>query len=222
MNHEEHDEKSEASNGEGIERREVLKAAITLGLGLSAANMIDWSFAQQQTETDPKKMPPQPGDWFVFSQGSEKGKLVTVDDIPMGGPQVFAWPAKVSSMGDNPEIQVVRDGNRQNEVLLARFSEDAYDGSTKQYTTADGVVAYAATCTHQCCIVSDWEAQQGLLHCPCHGSEYNPLNGAKPQPGSPAPRPLPTLPLKKKGTNASYPEVADGFRTQVGCGPIRH
>jgi thiosulfate dehydrogenase [quinone] large subunit len=60
---------------------------------------------------------------------------------------------------------------------------------------ADGsFVAYDATCTHQGCTVA-YDAGSRLLACPCHGSRYDPAQGAKVVAG-PAPRPLAELPIK--------------------------
>lgn len=205
-----------------VSRRDVLKGAVLAGVTLSTGQGFQAALAQSGAATDPTKMPPQKGDCFVFAGSSNKGKLITDADIPLGGPQILAWPAQVSNKGSTPVVEVVRDGNTQNAVLLARFPEDAYSVDTKGYTTASGVVAYAATCTHQCCQVTDWLADQKLFHCPCHGSEYDPLNHAQQTPDSPAPRPLPQLPLVADADEATIPMVAAGFRTQVGCGPVSH
>ncbi len=56
-------------------------------------------------------------------------------------------------------------------------------------------VAYSAVCTHQGCTVA---YKDGKLACPCHGSVYDPANGAKVVAG-PAPSPLPNIPVKVKG-----------------------
>ena len=56
-------------------------------------------------------------------------------------------------------------------------------------------VAYSAVCTHQGCTVA---YQNGQLACPCHGSVFDPANGAEVVAG-PAPRPLPDIPVEVHG-----------------------
>ena len=56
-------------------------------------------------------------------------------------------------------------------------------------------VAYSAVCTHQGCTVA---YQKGQLACPCHGSVFDPANGAEVVAG-PAPRPLPDIPVEVRG-----------------------
>jgi thiosulfate dehydrogenase [quinone] large subunit len=60
---------------------------------------------------------------------------------------------------------------------------------------ADGsVVAYDATCTHAGCTVA-YDAGSGQLACPCHGSKFDPAQGAKVLTG-PASRALTELPIQ--------------------------
>ena len=56
-------------------------------------------------------------------------------------------------------------------------------------------VAYSAVCTHQQCTVAYKHEQ---LACPCHGSIFNPTNGAEVVNG-PAQRPLPEIPVEVRG-----------------------
>src|ERR671910_1516241 len=56
-------------------------------------------------------------------------------------------------------------------------------------------VAYSAVCTHQACNVA---YQDGNLACPCHGSVFDPADGAAVVAG-PAQRPLPEIPVKVEG-----------------------
>jgi cytochrome b6-f complex iron-sulfur subunit len=56
-------------------------------------------------------------------------------------------------------------------------------------------VAYSAVCTHQGCTVA---YQDGQLACPCHGSIFDPANGAAVVSG-PAQRPLPEVQVEVRG-----------------------
>ena len=56
-------------------------------------------------------------------------------------------------------------------------------------------VAYSAVCTHQGCTVA---YQGGELACPCHGSVFDPADGAAVVTG-PATSPLPKIPVKVQG-----------------------
>ena len=56
-------------------------------------------------------------------------------------------------------------------------------------------VAYSAVCTHQGCDVA---YQGGELACPCHGSVFDPADGAAVVTG-PATRLLPEIPIKVQG-----------------------
>ena len=53
------------------------------------------------------------------------------------------------------------------------------------------IAAYSAVCTHQGCTVA---YQDGQLACPCHGSVFDPSNGAVVY--GPAQAPLPKIPIK--------------------------
>ena len=56
-------------------------------------------------------------------------------------------------------------------------------------------VAYSAVCTHQGCTVA---YRGGQLACPCHGSIFDPANGAAVVSG-PARQPLPEVPVEVRG-----------------------
>jgi cytochrome b6-f complex iron-sulfur subunit len=56
-------------------------------------------------------------------------------------------------------------------------------------------VAYSAVCTHQGCTVA---YKKGQLVCPCHGSLFDPADGAAVITG-PAQEPLPEIPVKVQG-----------------------
>lgn len=75
------------------------------------------------------------------------------------------------------------------------------DATTQQpgvlVRTEEGeLVAYSAVCTHQRCTVA-YQPESKKLVCPCHGSVFDPANGAKVETG-PAPRPLPEIEIKTR------------------------
>jgi ubiquinol-cytochrome c reductase iron-sulfur subunit len=55
-------------------------------------------------------------------------------------------------------------------------------------------VAYSKICTHAGCPVSLYEQETGRILCPCHQSQFDVTDGAKPVFG-PATRSLPQLPI---------------------------
>lgn len=73
----------------------------------------------------------------------------------------------------------------------ARF-EDAGNPAVLVHLENGDFVAYSAVCTHQRCTV---DYRGGQLACPCHGSIFDPANGAEVVSG-PAQRPLPEIPVE--------------------------
>lgn len=106
---------------------------------------------------------------------------------------------------------VVRDGTRLNLVILLRVGSDGLSEETHE-RSADGVVAYSGVCTHQACPVNMWSDDLKAFVCSCHGSIYDPKNGAEVVAG-PAPRRLAALPLKSENGLLT---VAGGFTGRVG------
>lgn len=172
-------------------RREVLAAA---ALAASAAGLSASAAAQGQA---PRMARPAPGDVLVFAAGDKAGKPVTADALAPGAPQVLAWAME-------PGSGVVRSGSRLNQVILLRLDPASLEGETAA-RAAQGIVAYSAVCTHAQCPVSEWRSDKGVLHCPCHQSEFDPKQGGKVV-GGPAPRSLAALPIR----------AADGVRTAEG------
>ena len=62
--------------------------------------------------------------------------------------------------------------------------------------TKNDFKAFSAICTHQGCIVSN--VSDGIISCPCHGSQYSIKDGSVQ--GGPAPRPLPEKTIKVEGS----------------------
>jgi rieske iron-sulfur protein len=182
-------------------RRAVLGPVFALAL---APLLVGVARAEDEPErTDAAKLPPQPGDRFVFLTGPNKGQVVRLDNLAMGGPQVQVFPAGPDGM--------VRNGTPLNLVILARFDPAELSDETRE-RAAEGVVAYSAVCTHQACPVNMWSKARDGVVCSCHGSVYDPKNGAAVVDG-PAPRPLPSLGLKIADGAVA---VASGFSSRVG------
>ena len=182
-------------------RRAVLGPVFALAL---APLLVGVARAEDAPEkTDAAKLPPQPGDRFVFLTGPNKGRVVRLDNLAMGGPQVQVFPAGPDG--------TVRNGTPLNLVILARFDPAELSDETRE-RAAEGVVAYSAVCTHQACPVNMWSKARDGVVCSCHGSVYDPKNGAAVVDG-PAPRPLPSLGLKIADGAVA---VASGFSSRVG------
>lgn len=166
---------------DGARRTLLLGAAV----GFVARPVLAAALAQ-----DPRSQRPQAGDRLVYVEGERKGASVAPEDLPAGGPQVLAWPMAPDTNSGNG---VVRDGSRGNQILLLRLDPSTLDADTRP-RSADGVIAYAALCSHAGCIVKIWDERDALLQCPCHNSHYDPRKAAAVVSG-PAPRRLAALPL---------------------------
>ena len=174
-------------------RRTVLKLAVVAGLALPRVGIVG---AQ---DDERRKARPQPNDRLVFARGDRKGQLITLTDLPAGGPPLTAYPM-------DPTARVVRDDSRLNQLLLVRLDPKSLNGDTRE-RAADGIVAYSAVCTHTGCDVWDWQPASSTIKCPCHFSEFDLKESARVLNG-PAPRRLPALPLKVVD---GAPTVAGGF-----------
>jgi rieske iron-sulfur protein len=174
-------------------------------LGLVLAPLL-FGIARAEDEVekaDAAKLPPQPGDHFVFLSGPNKGQVVRLDNLAVGGPQVQVFPAGPDG--------TIRNGTPLNLLILARFDPADLSEETRA-RAAEGVVAYSAVCTHQACPVNMWSKARDGFVCSCHGSVYDPKNGAAVVDG-PAPRPLPSLAVKIADDAVA---VASGFSSRVG------
>jgi Rieske Fe-S protein len=144
------------------------------------------------------------GDRFVVVEGPRAGRIIRPQDLKPGARPILAWPFDV-------EARVARNGTVMNELLLLRLRvpDRAHDPIARRL---GGIIAFSAICTHAGCAVTDWLPRRHLLHCLCHGSEYDPAQDAKVVFG-PAPRPLPRLPI---AVEHGALVVAGGFTDRVG------
>jgi rieske iron-sulfur protein len=180
------------------------RRAVLCGLCAAAATLGTVPARADKPIDAARNMLAQPGDWLASFQDGHAGALIDPADIKRDMPPLLAWPF-------DPAKKIARDGSRLNLVLVMRFDPAALSPDEKP-RAANGIIAYTAVCTHQGCWVTDWLAKKQLLHCPCHGSEYDPRRGGAVVAG-PAPRELPALPLRLAGGRL---EVAASFTGHVG------
>src|SRR3712207_5280440 len=94
----------------------------------------------------------------------------------------------------------VPGGNRQADAatMLIRLRPEQVDNLRPREGHAEfaygDYVAYSKICTHAGCPVSLYEQETSRILCPCHQSQFDVTQGAKPVFG-PATRPLPQLPI---------------------------
>ncbi len=176
--------------------------ALALGVALSCGSKL----AQAQSSAQPRNQRPLAGDMLVRAVGlSDTAAPLRVDDIALGAPPIMAW-------AKDPVSNTVRDGSRLNQVLVLRLDPETLAGESLVHAV-NGVLAYSATCTHAQCPVTEWRENAGILHCPCHGSEFDPRAGGQVVNG-PALRRLPPLPLRLSDEGGL--EVAQPFVGKVG------
>lgn len=166
-----------------LDRRSLCK------FGLASFWLITLGDVDCWAQGDAGAAPPQEGDLLVRA-GDASAKPLTLTDIPFDAKFVSAWPME-------PMNNVVRSGSRLNEVLLIRLDPLALPEATRR-SSADGVLAYSALCTHSGCDLSTWLPSEGVFSCDCHGSEFDARTAGRVTVG-PARRALPLLDLKVNG-----------------------
>jgi hypothetical protein len=101
-----------------VGRRElVLGAAVALGALPAVAAAAD------------NERRPKAGDLLVHSMGPKKGKPLSVEDLPPGGPGLLALPM-------DPATGTVLDGSRFNEVVAVRLDAADTSGFAQCHFTA--------------------------------------------------------------------------------------
>lgn len=175
--------------GDTSTRRRLLKWLIRLGYGVFALAFVLPATALRSLNLGGSAV--AAGDRLVYAPttpGAAVGQPLLADELAVGaGVQVF------------PEG---KQDDQNNLIEVVRVAEGA-----------EGLVAYSAICTHLGCAVYAALAEDGNIACPCHGSLFNPAEGASVV-GGPANRPLPSLPIQI-GTDGAV--VANGdFSDKVG------
>lgn len=131
------------------------------------------------------------------------GTPIKPDDISTDG-VVTAFPHGHTDAADASTL-----------LIRYRTDQDFKPRPGRDDWTVDRIVAYSKLCTHVGCPVGLYQADLGLLLCPCHQSTFDVLDGARPVFG-PAARSLPQLPL---GVDDEGYLLAEGdFSSPVGPG----
>jgi ubiquinol-cytochrome c reductase iron-sulfur subunit len=110
------------------------------------------------------------------------GDPVRAADVPEDS-VVTVWPEGHTDAADAPTL-----------LIRTRAEQEFKPREGRDDWTVEGIVAYSKLCTHVGCPVGLYQAESGLLLCPCHQSTFDVLDGARPVFG-PAARSLPQLPL---------------------------
>jgi len=152
---------------------------------------------------------PAPGRALFETAWRQGGRLAVAggeplrgDDLPIGG------VLTVFPNGD--------DGDPNSATLLIRVEPGLLrlPGERAEWAP-DGFVAYSKVCTHAGCPVGLYRSSEHTLICPCHQSEFDVLDGARPISG-PAARALPQLPIRRQ-EDGTFVALAD-FPEPVGPG----
>ncbi|MBA2281229.1 MAG: Rieske 2Fe-2S domain-containing protein [Acidimicrobiia bacterium] len=163
---------------EGKGRRGVLLSAGAALTAFGAALLFPIRSLGPRPGRDLKETPY--GDSLPVRVVTEDGRPVRVDDLPVDS-LLTVWPEGHVDAADAPTLLIRTRPDRDLRVE---------DGAG----VVDGVVAYSKLCTHMGCPVGLYQAEEGLLLCPCHQSTFDVYDAANPVFG-PAARPLPQLPL---------------------------
>lgn len=165
---------------ESRSRRDVL---IGTGLLLGASVLAG---EEAEASAAPEKMFPQKGDRIQGIKGDLKAQDIKPDMLEFGARPVEAFPF-------DPAEGVLRRKNRLNRLLVVRLNPDDMDEPTRE-RSVDGVLVYSALCTHRSCTIKSWKAEEQVMRCHCHLSEFDTLSEGSVLSG-PARRQLPMVPL---------------------------
>ncbi|MEV6525984.1 Rieske 2Fe-2S domain-containing protein [Longispora sp. NPDC051575] len=188
-------------------RRPLLKGALAFGmLPLGAAAIVPLGGMIK----DPHKGEPLMKTGFdakEFNKGKpvrlvrEDGTPVRPQDVSVGG-QITAFPGvdhgTTNVHADSPTLLIhLRDDDaREARKNLANKAVNALTDANDPNSGGmwENFVAYSKICTHLGCPASLYEQQTNRLLCPCHQSQFQITDNAKPIFG-PATRRLPMLPI---------------------------
>jgi Rieske Fe-S protein len=126
------------------------------------------------------------------------GEESEAPDPATTSPEETTQSAPPKETTENVEETTATETTSETADVIASAS-DVPPGSATEFEDAvlvhldgGGFVAYSAVCTHRGCTVA-YEEGSGELACPCHGSVFDPANGAAVVSG-PATAPLAEIP----------------------------
>jgi ubiquinol-cytochrome c reductase iron-sulfur subunit len=137
-----------------------------------------------------RSLGPRPGGGLKRTAYSRGGVRVVQRD---------GTPVKAERLPDDSVVTVwpeghIEDADAPTLLIRTRSDQEFKPRDGRDDWTVEGIVAYSKLCTHVGCPVGLYQAEEGLLLCPCHQSTFDVLDGARPIFG-PAARSLPQLPL---------------------------
>jgi ubiquinol-cytochrome c reductase iron-sulfur subunit len=184
----------------GVQRRPLLKGAIALGLAplglVAAAPLIGGLIQNPHRDAEPMMFhtgfDPVPQAGKLVRLTRDDGTPIRPEDVSTGG-QITVFPGipggATNEYADSPTLLIHL---RDDAALKARTAADS-DHRNKG-SMWGSYVAYSKICTHAGCPASLYEQQTNRLLCPCHQSQFNIIDNARPLFG-PATRRLPMLPI---------------------------
>jgi len=188
-------------NDLGVARRSMLKT--TLGLAGGALGVVPVVALVGAMIKKPNRGPGQSLFHTLYGSGVPivyyDGRRVSPDDLEAGGlATVFPGVEGGIRASDSPALLIrLRPG----QSVKARKGQNGFGWGD--------YVAFSKICTHAGCPASLYEQKTGRLLCPCHQSQFDVLQDAKPVFG-PATRSLPKLPLGVEVVDGKQYFVAKG------------
>jgi Rieske Fe-S protein len=122
-----------------------------------------------------------------------------------GSSQSRETGAIAGSVAGGPEVDegetIVAESELARDSAFPLTNAETGEPAVLVRTEEGELFAYSAVCTHQRCTVA-YRQDTRTLVCPCHGSVFDPADGAKVEAG-PTPRPLPKVPIEVRSGRVS-------------------
>jgi ubiquinol-cytochrome c reductase iron-sulfur subunit len=203
----------------GIKRRPLLAGALLLGaapLGVAAAAPLVGALIKDPHDPDVlfhTGWAPRDGEMIKLTR--EDGSPVRPDEVSIGG-QMTVFPGiPGGATNDYADSPVLLIHLREEDAELLRSNLKNVEINSEDGGAVWGnFVAYSKICTHAGCPASLYEQQTNRLLCPCHQSQFQITDNARPIFG-PATRRLPMLPLTVED---GFFVAKSDFRVPIGPG----